>query len=468
MDQIIINGGRRLEGTIPISGSKNATLAILAAALASKGTVRLHNVPEIGDIATMFDLFGALNCDVHLRPGTGEVTLDPGRVRTSEAPACIVNRMRASFNVLGPLLARFGEARVGLPGGCDIGARPVNYHLKGLEDMGAEIRLTDEYVEARAPRLHGAHILLEFPSVTTTTHLMTTACLAEGRTVIEHAAEEPEVVDTAAFLCKMGARIFGAGTDTIEIEGASELGDCDSHSVIPDRMEAGTYAMAATITGGQLLLQGAVPEHMTATILKLRDAGAEIELLGHSIRKDSLATAPRLTDIYEPAGRMEEGAPANGIIVSGPKGRPNALNVITQTHPGFPTDMQQPLAALLTLASGCSTITETLFEHRFNYMRELHKMGANVRTDNRSAVIMGVEKLHGARVQASDLRAGAALVLAGLAAEGETIIERVDLVDRGYGHLVEKLAAVGAEISRHRVADPATRHAAARPVPIHH
>jgi UDP-N-acetylglucosamine 1-carboxyvinyltransferase len=446
LDKIYIHGGRRLEGRIRISGSKNATLAILAAALASEGTVSLRNVPEIGDIETMFELFRVLGCRVNFAPGSGEVTLDASRLTSTEAPYDIVNRMRASFNVLGPLLARYGEARVALPGGCDIGARPVDFHLKGLEAMGADIYVDKGYVEAKATRLVGANILMDYPSVTATEHLMATACLAEGRTVIENAAMEPEVVDVAVFLSKMGARIWGAGTKTIEIEGVGQLGDC-RHSVIADRMEAGTYAIAAAITGGEVFLEGAIPEHMTSTLLKLQQTGAAIEPLGLSVHGETTASA--MATMYEPNGRVVDNVTAaHGIMVVGPK-RPLAVDLKTMPHPGFPTDMQQPMASLLAVADGCSLITETLFERRFKYISELQRMGANIKTDGQSAIILGVDRLVGCPVQASDLRAGAALVLAALVAEGETEIDKVQYIDRGYSHLVEKLSGVGANICRH-------------------
>jgi UDP-N-acetylglucosamine 1-carboxyvinyltransferase len=449
LDKIYIHGGRRLEGRIRISGSKNATLAILAAALASEGNVVLRNVPDIGDIATMFELFQALGCGVRVSPDTGEVALDASHLTSTEAPYEIVNRMRASFNVLGPLLARYGEARVALPGGCDIGARPVDFHLKGLEAMGAEIIVDKGYVEARAARLTGANILMDYPSVTATEHLMATACLAEGRTVIENAAMEPEVVDVAVFLSKMGARIWGAGTKTIEIEGVGQLGS-GRHSVIPDRMEAGTYAIAAAITGGEIFLEGAVPEHMTSTLLKLQQTGAAIEPLGLSTHAESSAsTASPMSEMFQPNGRVADNVTAaHGIMVAGPK-RASAVDLKTMPHPGFPTDMQQPMASLLAVADGCSLITETLFERRFKYISELQRMGANIKTDGQSAIILGVDRLVGCPVQASDLRAGAALVLAALVAEGETEIDKVQYIDRGYSHLVEKLSGVGASICRH-------------------
>lgn len=459
-DKIYITGGRRLEGRIRISGSKNATLAILAAALGSKGQISLRNVPDIGDICTMFELFEVLGCRVTANLANGEVLLDPSRLSSAEAPYDIVNRMRASFNVLGPLLARFGEARVALPGGCDIGARPVDFHIKGLEAMGAEIHVDKGYVEARAERLRGANILLDYASVTATEHLMATACLAEGTTIIENAAMEPEVVDTAVLLTKMGAHIWGAGTHTIEIEGVGELHGC-RHSVIPDRMEAGTFALAAAITGGEIFLEGAVPEHMTSTLLKLQQAGATVEPLGLAPRTDHPTGAPRMADMFEPEGRMDAGnvTPANGLMVVGPS-RPKAVELKTMPHPGFPTDMQQPMGALLAVADGVSMITETLFERRFRYLNELQRMGANVKSDSQSAVIFGVDHLVGCPVQASDLRAGAALVLAGLVAQGETEIDKVCYIDRGYSRIVEKLTGVGAKISRGFPESPALSIAA--------
>lgn len=448
LDKIFIRGGRRLEGRIRISGSKNATLAILAAALTGEGPIVLRNVPEIGDICTMFELFQVLGCRVVAAPDSGEVTLDASHLTSTEAPYEIVNRMRASFNVLGPLLARYGEARVALPGGCDIGARPVDFHLKGLEAMGAEIYVDKGYVEARAKKLVGANILMDYPSVTATEHLMATACLAEGRTVIESAAMEPEVVDVAVFLSKMGARIWGAGTPTIEIEGVGQLGGT-RHTVIADRMEAGTYAIAAAITGGEVFLEGAVPEHMTSTLLKLQQTGAAIEPLGLSSHSEAATGASPMSAMFEPNGRVADNvSTAHGIMVAGPR-RAKAVDLKTAPHPGFPTDMQQPMGSLLAVADGCSMITETLFERRFRYIAELQRMGANIKTDGKSAVIMGVDRLIGCPVQASDLRAGAALVLAGLVAEGDTEIDKVQYIDRGYSHLVEKLSGVGADICRH-------------------
>lgn len=459
MDKIFITGGRRLEGRIRISGSKNSTLAILAAALAGQGDISLRNVPGIGDIDTMLELLGVLGTKIQRSGNGSELTLNSANLTSSEAPYEIVNRMRASFNVLGPLLARNGHARVALPGGCDIGARPVNFHLKGLEAMGAHINIENGYVNAVCPRLHGATILVDYPSVTTTSHLMATACLAEGRTILEGAAMEPEVMDVAAFLTKMGARIWGAGTKTIEIEGVGELGSC-RHSVIPDRMEAGTYALASAITGGEIFLEGAIPEHMTATLLKLQQAGAVVEPLGLPARPDHLA-ASTLAGMFEPEGRIEQDSAiaAHGIMVVGPK-RPQTVDIKTLPHPGFPTDMQQPMGALLCVADGCSLMTETLFERRFKYVSELQRMGANIKTDGQSAIILGVEQLKGCQVQASDLRAGAALVLAALVAEGETEIDKVQYIDRGYSEIVDKLANVGADISRRDVDAPVSAMAA--------
>jgi UDP-N-acetylglucosamine 1-carboxyvinyltransferase len=448
MEKIYITGGNRLEGRIRISGSKNATLAVLAAAIAGQGDITLRNVPEIGDIDTMLELLAVLGVQVRRSADDpSELTLNAAHLTSSEAPYEIVNRMRASFNVLGPLLARNGSARVALPGGCDIGARPVDFHLKGLEAMGASIHVNKGYVEAAAPRLRGANILMDYPSVTATSHLMSTACLAEGRTVIENAAMEPEVVDVAVFLSKMGARIWGAGTKTIEIEGVGELAGC-RHGVIPDRMEAGTFALAAAITGGEIFLEGAIPEQMTATLLKMQQAGAVVEPLGLAARPDHVSTGT-MAGMFEPEGRIETDTAiaAHGLMVVGPK-RPLAVDVKTMPHPGFPTDMQQPMASLLAVADGCSLITETLFERRFKYVNELQRMGANIKTDGQSAIILGVERLKGCPVQASDLRAGAALVLAGLVAEGETEIDKIHYIDRGYSQIVRKLADVGADISR--------------------
>lgn len=454
MEKFVIRGGQRLEGRIRISGSKNATLAILGAALVGQDEITLRNVPDIGDIDTMFELLEVIGCRVAARPN-GDIVLNPARIITTEAPYEIVNRMRASFNVLGPLLARTGYARVALPGGCDIGARPVDFHLKGLEAMGAAIRVDKGYVEAECTELRGANILMDYPSVTATEHLMATACLARGRTVIENAATEPEVLDVAAFLTKMGGRIWGAGTNTIEIEGVEELGGC-RHTVIPDRMEAGTYAVAAAITGGRIFLEGAVPEHMTATLLKLEQTGAIVDPLGIEGHPENY---PPLTAGAAPV-LMEREAGTNGILVVGPE-RPHAVDIKTTPHPGFPTDMQQPFGALLSVASGVSIVTETLFERRFKYVSELQRLGADVRAEGQTAVFVGVDRLAGATVQAADLRGGAALVLAGLVADGTTEVEKAHHVDRGYSRLVQKLSDVGADISRAPSEAPAMAYATA-------
>jgi UDP-N-acetylglucosamine 1-carboxyvinyltransferase len=449
LDKFVIRGGNRLEGRVRVGGSKNATLAILGAALVGQDEITLRNVPDIGDIATMFDLLTALGCRVSYT-ARGDVTLNPARLLSNEAPYDIVSRMRASFNVLGPLVARTGSARVALPGGCDIGARPVDFHLKGLEAMGAEIHVDKGFVEAECDELKGANILMDYPSVTATEHLMATACLAPGRTVIENAATEPEVADVAAFLTKMGGRIWGAGTNTIEIEGVPEMGGC-RHTVIPDRMEAGTFAVAAVITGGSVFLEGAIPEHMTATLLKLQQAGAVVDPLGIEGHPETYLAAPAPG---EAPLLLDREPGTNGILVVGPR-RPHAVDIKTTPHPGFPTDMQQPFGALLTVASGVSMVTETLFERRFKYASELQRLGADIRVEGQTAVFVGVDRLIGATVQAADLRGGAALVLAGLVAEGRTDVERAVHVDRGYSGLVPKLAGLGADIQRQKMEAPA-------------
>ncbi|HWP35739.1 MAG TPA: UDP-N-acetylglucosamine 1-carboxyvinyltransferase [Thermodesulfobacteriota bacterium] len=414
MDKIVIEGGRRLAGRIRVSGAKNAALPLMCAALLTDEPVVLRNVPDLMDVRTIARLLRTMGATVTLEAGTAVV--DAARLERPEAPYELVKTMRASILVLGPLVARMGRARVSLPGGCAIGERPINLHLKGLEALGARIRLAGGYVEAEAPRLKGERIYLDTPTVTGTENLMMAAVLAEGRTTIKNAAREPEVVDLAALLVKMGARIEGAGSDIVTVEGTSRLRGAE-HTVMPDRIEAGTLMVAAGVTGGELILDEARFEHLEAPIAKFREAGLEITV-------DS-----------------------GGIRVRG--GRPiRAVDVKTLPFPGFPTDLQAQMMVLMALSGGLSVITETVFENRFMHVPELRRMGAQITTQGNRAIIRGVARLDGAPVMASDLRASAALVLAGLAAEGTTEVHRIYHLDRGYERLEQKLAAVGAAIRR--------------------
>ena len=419
MQKIETMGGHRLQGEVRLSGSKNATLAILAATvLPAQGRTVLTNVPRISDVVTLLELLRYLGVQADFTE-RGVVTIDATALSSYEAPYELIQKMRASFSVLGPLLARFGRARVALPGGCDIGARPVDYHLKGLERMGAIITKESGFVEAVTPNgLRGASIYLDFPSVGATTHLMSAAALADGITTISNAAEEPDVVATANILNRMGAKIRGAGTKEIMIEGVKHLSGVD-FLVDADRIEAGTFAVAAAITGGDLYIRDAVKEQVQPVTRKLSEAGAEV--------------------------RFDD----DGVRVRIPHGKKlMATSVSASPHPGFPTDMQPPFAALMTLADGTSVITETVYERRFRYIDELSRMGANIKAEASAAIICGIPRLTGAPVAGSDLRATAALVLAGLAAEGKTEISGIEFLDRGYEDFEAKLSAVGADIRR--------------------
>jgi UDP-N-acetylglucosamine 1-carboxyvinyltransferase len=422
LDKIYVSGGVPLNGTVRISGSKNSSLGIMAGALLAEGPSILRNVPDIGDIHTMVEMLQAIGIAAAYH-ADGTLTIDATELRATEAPYDLVKRMRASFSVLGPMLARVGAARVAMPGGCAIGARPVDYHVKGLVALGARINIEHGFVDAEANGLTGNCIYLDFPSAGATTHLMTAAALAEGVTTIENAAAEPEVIDLADYLTKMGGRVEGAGTKKITIEGVRQLRGVE-HTIIPDRIEAGTYALAAVATGGDIVLDDVIPEHMKPLMAKLRDMGAGIAPYGTS-----------------PDARCK--------MKVWCKARPQAVDVLAMPHPGFPTDLQQPIVAVLSLGEGTSVITDHVFENRFKYIAELQRMGADIRVEGRSAIVKGVERLSGAEVTASDLRAGAALVIAGLAAEGRTTISGLEYLDRGYGHLAEKLAALGADIERY-------------------
>jgi UDP-N-acetylglucosamine 1-carboxyvinyltransferase len=417
MDRIRIRGGKPLHGTIPISGAKNATLPLMTAALLSDGPLVLENAPDLADIATMRALLAQHGLSVEHDKVARTITL-AGAANNLEAPYDIVRKMRASVLVLGPLVARFGRAKVSLPGGCAIGTRPVDLHLKGLEQMGAAITLDSGYIEATAPPggLKGAKIIFPQVSVGATENLLMAACLADGTTELVNAAQEPEIGDLAMCLMRMGARIEGIGTAKLVIEGGRSLGAA-THPIIPDRIEAGTFACAAAITGGQVLLQGARMVDFGAVARVLRDAGVDVVE-----RHDGLQVS-RL----------------NGL---------HGTDVMTEPFPGFATDMQAQFMALMCLADGASMITETIFENRFMHVPELMRMGARIKYHGQSAIVRGVPRLSGAPVMATDLRASVSLVLAGLAAQGETIVNRVYHLDRGYEAVERKLAAVGADIER--------------------
>ena len=416
MDKLQVTGGRRLDGEVRISGAKNSALPILAAALLSDEPVRVANVPHLHDVTTMIRLLGQLGAGVTVHEGM-EVEIDPRSVSQFVAPYDLVKTMRASILVLGPLVARHGRADVSLPGGCAIGARPVNLHVEGLKRLGAEIEIEGGYIRARAGRLHGARIVLDTVTVTGTENLMMAACLARGRTIIENAAREPEVVDLAGFLTAMGAKISGAGTDTLVIEGVERLHGC-RYGVLPDRIEAGTYLVAGAITGGRVRACDVRPEHLDAVIAKLREAGATVTVGADWVEADM-------------GGR-----------------RPRAVDVRTAPYPAFPTDMQAQFAALDAVAEGVGTVIETIFENRYMHMLELRRLGADIRIEGHTAVIHGVEALSGAPVMATDLRASASLVLAGLVASGMTEIQRIYHIDRGYERIEEKLRLLGADIKR--------------------
>ncbi|HEX3210639.1 MAG TPA: UDP-N-acetylglucosamine 1-carboxyvinyltransferase [Geminicoccaceae bacterium] len=417
MDRILIRGGRALKGQIPISGAKNAALPILAAGLLSDEPLILKNVPALADIDSMCRLLETLGTKVDA-DRSSRVELRTPRLTGTLAAYDLVRKMRASVLVLGPLLARAGEAKVSLPGGCAIGPRPVDLHLKGLSELGAKIELSVGYIHARAPRgLKGANIRLELPSVGATENLLMAACLADGQTVIANAAREPEVVDLARCLVAMGARIEGIGRGTLSIEGVAGLHGAD-HAVLPDRIELGTYAIAAAITGGALELEGGRMQLIQTVAEKLEEAGVAVEPV------------------------------ECGLRVSGRPGRLTGVDVMTQPYPGFPTDLQAQLMALMCTADGASMITETIFENRFMHVPELMRMGARITVHGGSALIRGVGRLTGAPVMATDLRASVSLILAGLAAEGETVVNRVYHLDRGYERLTEKLVGCGADIQR--------------------
>jgi UDP-N-acetylglucosamine 1-carboxyvinyltransferase len=416
MDKLAIVGGKPLDGNVRISGAKNAALPILAATLLADGPVTVRNVPKLNDIATTLKLLKRMGVAAEHRED-GTVTVDAAGIKEFLAPYELVKTMRASILVLGPLLGRFGHADVSLPGGCAIGARPVNLHVMGLKAMGASISIDNGYIRARAPKLKGARVVLDTVTVTGTENLMMAASLAEGETVIENAAREPEIGELAAFLTKMGAKIEGAGSDTMHIQGVARLAGA-AYDVMPDRIESGTYLVAAAITGGRIRLTHTDPKHFDAVLQKLTEAGAAIALGEDWIELDM-------------RGR-----------------RPKAVDIKTAPYPAFPTDMQAQFCALNAVAEGTATITETIFENRFQHVLELQRLGANLSIQGNTVIARGVHRLTGAPVMATDLRASASLVLAGLQAEGTTLVDRIYHVDRGYERIETKLGAIGADIRR--------------------
>ena len=416
MDKLQITGGVRLTGETRISGAKNAALPILCAALLSAEPVHFSNVPALQDIRTLLALLAQMGVKVERDEAAGTLTLDASGLDNPVAPYERVKTMRASILVLGPLVARCGEARVSLPGGCAIGARPVDQHIKGLQSMGAQVNVEHGYIHAASPRLKGARLFTDMVTVTGTENLMMAACLADGETVIENAAREPEVVDLAKCLMAMGARISGAGTDVIRIQGVAALHGA-THQIMPDRIETGTYLCAAAATGGDIRLTDTSSAYLDVVIDKLLDAGCEIDIERDAIR---LRAPQRLT----------------------------AVNLRTAPYPAFPTDMQAQFMAINCVADGTAVIRETIFENRFMHAVELQRLGADIRIDGNTAVVTGVARLEGATVMATDLRASAGLIIAGLVGEGETVIERIYHLDRGYEHLEQKLTALGAQVKR--------------------
>lgn len=415
LEKLIVTGGTKLEGRIKVSGAKNAVLPIIAASLLAEGECHLQDIPQLADVDTITQVIKSLGVKVS-STGNKDLVLNAGELTSSEPPEEWVRKMRASFLVMGPLLARLGCARISMPGGCNIGSRPIDLHLKGLTALGADIQMSHGIIECSARKLVGSRVYLDFPSVGATENIMMAASRAEGTTVIENAAEEPEIVDLANFINGMGGRVYGAGTNIIRIEGVSRLKGAN-HTVIPDRIEAGTYMIMAAAAGGDVLVENVISDHLKPAMAKLAETGVTID---------------------------EEDA---GVRVRS-RGRCNAIDVKTLPYPGFPTDMQAQMMACLTTAQGTSVITETVFENRFMHVNELRRMGSNIVIEGHSAVVKGVPKLTGAPVKASDLRAGAALIIAGLVAEGKTEICSIHHIDRGYEDLVVKLTGIGADIKR--------------------
>ena len=416
MDKLLIDGGATLSGKVTISGAKNAALPILAGTLLATKPVTVRNVPHLKDVTTTIALLQTMGVQITIDDQLN-VEVDASEVTRLEAPYELVKTMRASILVLGPLVARFGQADVSLPGGCAIGARPVNLHVAGLQSMGADVTVENGFIKARADRLKGAHIVFDVVTVTGTENLLMAAVLADGETVLENAAREPEVTDLANFLIGMGAKIEGAGTGTITVQGVDSLGGTE-HAVLPDRIETGTYLVGAAMTGGKIRVENTAPEILEAVLIKLTEAGAEITTGEDWIELDMHGKRPRSVDIR------------------------------TAPYPAFPTDMQAQFCAMNALADGVGTVTETIFENRFQHVLELQRMGADIRIEGNTAICTGVDRLTAAPVMATDLRASAGLVLAGLAAEGQTLVDRIYHVDRGYERIEEKLLQLSATIRR--------------------
>jgi UDP-N-acetylglucosamine 1-carboxyvinyltransferase len=416
MDKIVINGGKRISGAVKVSAAKNAVLPIIAASLLCSEQCLLENIPLLDDVIVICDVLNSMGASIEIDKKNQRIITKNNMVNGTEPPEELVRKMRASFLVMGPILARFGRIRISLPGGCNIGTRPINLHLKGLAALGADIVMGHGYVEAVCKRLKGNRVYLDFPSVGATENIMMSAVLAEGETIVEHCAKEPEIVDLAVFLNSMGARISGAGTDTIRIEGVKELRGT-KHSIVPDRVEAGTYMIAGAMTSGDVTVENIIPQHVRPVTAKLQEAGVEV-IEGH----DSVR-----------------------VIA---KQRPRSVDIMTLPYPGFPTDMQSQFMSLMSIASGTSIINETVFENRYMHAAELKRMGANIKIDGNIAVVEGVPILTGAKVKATDLRAGAALVLSGIAAEGRTEIYDIHHIDRGYVDIVGKMKGLGVRIER--------------------
>lgn len=418
MEKLIIHGGHELHGRVKISGAKNAVLPIIAATLlAQDKPCVLDEVPYLNDVCTIAEVLRQLGAKVDFNREEHTLSIDSTVLKTVDAPYDLVRKMRASFVIMGPLLARYGKAKISMPGGCAIGTRPIDLHLKGFEALGAEIEIGHGFISATAPNgLKGTSIYLDFPSVGATENIIMAACMAEGQTVLENAAQEPEIIDLANFLNIMGAKIRGAGTNVIKITGVPKLIG-HNYTIIPDRIEAGTYMVAVAMTGGDIYIENAISEHLKPVIAKLNEAGVKIE-----------------EDI-------------DGIRVSCNK-RPKAIDIKTLPYPGFPTDMQAQFMAMLTIAEGTGLVTETVFENRFMHVDELKRMGASIKVDGRTSIVEGVSSLTGCQVKATDLRAGAAMVLAGLVANGETQVSYIHHIDRGYDNLVAKLCKLGADICR--------------------
>lgn len=416
MDKIIINGGNRLSGKIKVSAAKNSVLPIIAASLLNPYECLLEDIPFLNDVNVICDVLNSIGASISLDKENNKITIKADNISSIEPPYELVRKMRASFLVMGPILSRFGKIRISLPGGCNIGTRPIDLHLKGFVALGAEVQTGHGYVEARCRKLKGGKVYLDFPSVGATENIIMAAVLADGETIIENAAEEPEIVDLANFLNSMGAIITGAGTDTIKIQGVKELKGTN-HQVIPDRVEAGTYMVAAAMTQGDVVVENVILEHVRPIIAKLQEAGVTVTEGQNKVRIKS-----------------------NGMI--------KAIDIKTMPYPGFPTDMQAQFMALMSIAKGTSIITETVFENRFMHVTELKRMGANIKIDGRSAVVEGTSGLSGAEVKATDLRAGAALVLAGLVADGSTRVFDIHHLERGYVDIVTKMKTIGADIER--------------------